>query len=494
MASEVHLAQLMKGVDNWNSWRQSSQDVLPDLSDAILSGLNLRGANFFKANLRYANVGNTDLSDADFSQAELIRANFSDARIIGTKFVKANLLKANLFNAFLREVNLAEADLRKADLSRAYLYEDNLQGTNLSGLQALDTIFNKVELTGVCLEHWNINNGTKFEDVECAFVYLRQGEKERRPSSGYFTSGEFAALFQRILETVDLIFADGIDWKAFLESFRELRSRYGDENISIQTIEKRSGNAFVIRLEVPPEADKAEIESQAKDTYRMKLQILEERYRVELNAKEQEIEVYKHQNIKMEKIVELLAAKEEPKVSLHPNQIKVLQSISAGANNSRTISAASGLSIDVVRYYVRLLGEEGYLKLAEYNDGISAENDYICHLTSQGRIAIENPDLLIPLKSTIAPTMINNNDLRGASVANFANQLADNARQQVNQYNYAPEQRQTLAEAAAEIQKLLEQLSTTYSTDTVSGRMQLATEALHRIESNSIRWSVSSVL
>lgn len=241
----------------------------------------------------------------------------------------------------------------------------------------------------------------------------------------------------------------------------------------------------MIRLEVPPEANKAEIESQAKDTYTMKLQILEERYRVELNAKEQEIEVYKQQNIKMEKIVELLAAKEEPKVSLHPNQIKILQSISSGANNSRTISAASELSIDVVRYYITLLGEEGYLKLAEYNDGISAENDYICHLTSQGRIAIENPDLLIPLRSPIAPTLINNNDLRGANVANFANQLADNARQQANQYNYAPEQRQTLAEAAAEIQKLLEQLSTTYPTNTVSGRMQLATEAINRIESNS---------
>lgn len=215
MASEVHLAQLMKGVDNWNSWRESNQDVLPDLSDANLSGVNLRGANFFKANLRYANVGDTDLSGADFSQAELIRANFSGARIIGTKFVEANLLKANFFNAFLREVNLVEADLRKADLSRAYLCDVNLQGTNLSGLQALDAIFNKVELTGACLEDWNINNGTKFEDVECAFVYLRQGEKERRPSSGYFTSGEFAALFQRILETVDLIFAEGIDWKAF---------------------------------------------------------------------------------------------------------------------------------------------------------------------------------------------------------------------------------------------------------------------------------------
>jgi hypothetical protein len=78
-----------------------------------------------------------------------------------------------------------------------------------------------------------------------------------------------------------------------------------------------------------------------------------------------------------------------------------------------------------------------------------------------------------------------NNDLRNANVANFANQVTDNARQQANQYNYSLEQRQTLAEAATEIQELLEQLSKTYSTETVSGRMQLATEAVTRIENDS---------
>lgn len=78
-----------------------------------------------------------------------------------------------------------------------------------------------------------------------------------------------------------------------------------------------------------------------------------------------------------------------------------------------------------------------------------------------------------------------NNDLRGAKVANFANQVTDNARQQANQYNYTLKQRQTLAEAAAEIQELLEQLSITFSTETVSDRMQLATEAVSRIESDS---------
>lgn len=51
-------------------------------------------------------------------------------------------------------------------------------------------------------------------------------------------------------------------------------------------------------------------------------------------------------------------------------------------------------------------------------------------------------------------------------------------------HNYAPEQRQTLAEAAAEIQRLLEQLDKTYPTNTVAGQMQAAQEAIKQIDSN----------
>ncbi|MHC5748116.1 MAG: pentapeptide repeat-containing protein [Nostoc sp.] len=46
------------------------------------------------------------------------------------------------------------------------------------------------------------------------------------------------------------------------------------------------------------------------------------------------------------------------------------------------------------------------------------------------------------------------------------------------------EEKQTLAEAAAEIQQLLDQLSQSYPTDTMSGKMALAAEATQRIENN----------
>ena len=49
-------------------------------------------------------------------------------------------------------------------------------------------------------------------------------------------------------------------------------------------------------------------------------------------------------------------------------------------------------------------------------------------------------------------------------------------------YYNNPEQQKTLAQAAGEIQELLEQLDKTYPTDTASGQMQAAQEAMRQIE------------
>ncbi|MBR8840467.1 MAG: CHAT domain-containing protein [Stigonema ocellatum SAG 48.90 = DSM 106950] len=52
---------------------------------------------------------------------------------------------------------------------------------------------------------------------------------------------------------------------------------------------------------------------------------------------------------------------------------------------------------------------------------------------------------------------------------------------------YAASKQQDLAEAAAEIQKLLEQLSKTIPTDTTLGKMQVAAETIKAIENNPMR-------
>ncbi|MEL6381180.1 MAG: hypothetical protein AAFQ89_01650 [Cyanobacteria bacterium J06626_18] len=54
-----------------------------------------------------------------------------------------------------------------------------------------------------------------------------------------FAPGEFVQQFQILesaLETIDLTFTEGIDWKAFFASFQQLRQQRPGEEISIQGI------------------------------------------------------------------------------------------------------------------------------------------------------------------------------------------------------------------------------------------------------------------
>ena len=374
MANQEQLELLRQGIEGWNRWREEHSGVKVDLSGiyfineeryisfANLSLVNLRGSSLSEADLSNTDLSEADLSNANLSnanlncvilrEADLSKANLSKADLDKVNLSGANLSEANLSGASLSEVNLSRIMLRGADLSNtslskanlskvslsgANLSEANLSGANLSeanlneanlskanlneadmrATQMLSTNFTGAMLSGACLEDWNINNETNLHEVICEYVYLKQGKQERRPSNGTFKPGEFTALFQKALETIDLIFISGIDWQVFFRSFQELRSQYNDENISIQAIEKKSGGAFVVRLEVPPEADKAAIESHAKELYEMKLQLQEERYRVEFQAKDGQILLYQEQlefhrqnNTNLMEIVKTMAEKE----------------------------------------------------------------------------------------------------------------------------------------------------------------------------------------
>jgi len=434
-----------------------------DLISASLTYADLSGANFTEADLSYAHFGRADLSGANLSNARLRGADFSEANLN-----RANLSGADLSEANLNDANLNEANLNGANLSRADFSGANLSGADLSSIKAIATSLLKSDLTagiltGACIQDWNINNETQLDGVICEYIYLsREWSKrekkyllsDRRPSSGNFAPGEFALLFQKAFETVDLIFADGIDWKAFFQSFQELRSQYDDDNLSIQAIEKKSGGAFVIRLEVPPAADKAAIESQAKELYERDRQILEAQYRERLNAKDDQIAIYKQQSSSMEEIAKLLAIRpiqlEEPKVTLHPNQLKILQAVHDGLELSSRMPEATDLSIDMVTYYIEVLQDESYLQCMKWHDGLSASQNYKCHLTNKGKVALEDPDHLLPDKGSVSLNQtFNNNDLRGSNIINFANQVRDSASQNASQFS------QAIGQNADEITRLI---------------------------------------
>ena len=335
------LKLLEQGVEKWNQWLIDDPSARPDLSRIDLSGVDLRGFNLCEAylsgtTLNDANLCGVNLSNANLRGISLINANLCEANLsgVGLHIIKSvglvgtTLSHANLRGANLSKTNLSNANLYGVDLSQADLIRADLSGTNLASIQAHGSNFSGAIFTGACLENWNISSSTKFDGAICKYVYLKTNQQERRPREGNFKHGEFAALFQQAVDTVDLIFNDGIDWQAFFQSFQDLRKQYADQDLSIQGIEKKRGSAFVVRVEVPPEVDKTVIECRAKEFYVSEVKALEvqyeERFRLQgeyLEDARQTIEVERRDKASLMTIMSTMASTQQgPKYVLNQPQ------------------------------------------------------------------------------------------------------------------------------------------------------------------------------
>jgi uncharacterized protein YjbI with pentapeptide repeats len=331
---------------NANLSRANLNDA--DFSRANFSNANLSRANLNDADFSRANLSDADLSDADLSNANLSNADLSSANLRGSDLSRANLNGAYLSGASLRgarvdkttiieekwrlvweivnqgvrDRNLSSADLSGVNLNGANLSGANLNGANLSFIKAIATSLlgsnlNSATLTGACIQDWNINSATQLENVICEYVYLKgewsEQEKEyilsdRRPSdpNAIFAPGEFTKLFQKALETVDLIFRNGVDWEALSISLNKLRIEAEGAELSVQAIENKEDGTFVVRINTPPNADKAEIEKYLKQEYEVTEKQLRAQYQNQLQLKDVEIEGYQRENTNLLNIVNLL--------------------------------------------------------------------------------------------------------------------------------------------------------------------------------------------
>ena len=465
MANKEQLERLRQRAHTWNEWRGNNLSTRVDLSDGDLGGVsmedekkvwlfeadlsganlcmaNLSGADFRKANLSGANLSEAnlsgaylykanfrgaDLSGANLSKAYIERADFSRANLSGVDFNGADFRMVNLSGANLSRTNLSGANLSMVDpnlvdLSKAILTKVNLQGRNFSGLelsgidlsgatlskiQALNTNFTGANFTGACIEDWHINSQTKLDEVKCDYVYLKYPKQERRPSdpNRNFEPGEFKALVQKALSTVDLIFRNGVDWQALLISLEKLRVEANRAELTVQAIENKNDGALLISLEkLRVEADGAELTVQAIE-----------------NKNDGTFVV---------------------RVNVHPDADK------AAVENFVKQEYEIALKVIEARYetQLQLRGEQ----LQFYSEEIAAKRQ-------------ENTQLIGVIK-----TMAENQskyDMRGSTFGSFADTVQDGGKQQAIQHNYATEQKQNLATAAAEIQQLLNQLAASNPND-----------------------------
>lgn len=314
MVDTKHLERFKRGPSVWNPWRNSNPNIEIDFR-----GADLRGLNLIDADLKGVDLSGADLRDTYLINSNLMGANLRMANLCGALLFESKLALSDFRQVWLRSAKLPEADLSGLDFTGADLSE-----ADLSRARCLGSCFENSVLTGICVENWSIDSVTNFNGVVCEYVYLKANKEERRPREGTFKPGELAILFQQVIGTVDLIFMDGIDWQAFFQSFQDLRSQYTDDDLSIQAIERKQGEAFVVRLEVSEGADKSAIESSAKELYKTKLALMEQRYRDVLQAKDGEIVAYREQSANLMKITEMLAARppmsETPKYDLRGAQ------------------------------------------------------------------------------------------------------------------------------------------------------------------------------
>ena len=154
MGSQSLIKIVQKGRGALAKWRRANPDALLNLSDADLSGVDLRGANLKRADLTGTSLRDANLVGANFSEADLTRADLRGARLVKADFYTARLFKATFSEAdcsgtYLRRADAIEADFAGANLTKADLVELNLRNGNLAGATLIGTDLSGSRLSGV---------------------------------------------------------------------------------------------------------------------------------------------------------------------------------------------------------------------------------------------------------------------------------------------------------------------------------------------------------
>ena len=338
----------------WLTLKQEHRD--PWLRRIIIAFAGLGGTSFFQANLTATDFTGATLKSTNFNQAILNKTIFKQAiklelarpgktllinpqvrelLINPSTGAGQDLSKADLRGANLDGANLQRTNLRLADLSQASFKYAKLREANLTEINAVNADLSYATLTGACVENWNIDATTQLAEVDCQYIYLLNNQKERRPSSGEFEPGEFTKLFAEVFDTVDLIFREGVDWKAFTNAMKQVQVQNEEIPLELQSIENKGDGVVVIKVHVPPDTNKEKIHQEFNQNYQLQLAAMEAQYKAQLSAKETEIALYRQHNSTLENIVNTLASK--------PTNIEI---INHKQDQSQAITVGQDLTIE----------------------------------------------------------------------------------------------------------------------------------------------------
>jgi uncharacterized protein YjbI with pentapeptide repeats len=300
-----------------------------DLSEAIFApiGIDKVYEEYYNAKEAYE-VASADLNDHDsmYGSVYLNVMNPVDSRIQAATRALQTREDAYIINSStrtsLKEAILKDADLRGADLSGALLNRTDLRGANLCEVRAIGTNFEGANITGACISNWVVSKDTNFTGVTCDYLFLKEGYQDRRPfdTEKTYAPGEIEILLREVTDTIDLIFTDGIDWKAFFASFQALRKEYQKDDIAIQAIERKNKD-FVVRLEVKSSVkEKVAVDKFFWAQYEQRLKRLES----EVSGYRQLIASERKERSTLLGIVETLSKNQSERISIVQSNINAM--------------------------------------------------------------------------------------------------------------------------------------------------------------------------
>jgi uncharacterized protein YjbI with pentapeptide repeats len=248
-----------------------------DFSGAVLGNTNFQASWKHPTNISYIRLkGAKKLSRARVGNTILMQPAVREL-LVSRNGYRKSYRQASLAYADLSGINLNEADLQFANLNGAILQQADLRGANLQEALLLGADLKNASLTGACIAAWGIASNTNLEAVDCQYVYRLHNKQERYPSSGNFAPGDFTKLFQEVINTVDFIFHNGLNRKALYASIKQVQVENEEMALEVKSFENLGDGLVVVRVSVPPEADKGKIHSRITRNYEDKIKVLEAR-------------------------------------------------------------------------------------------------------------------------------------------------------------------------------------------------------------------------
>ncbi|MHC0068225.1 pentapeptide repeat-containing protein [Nostoc sp. UIC 10890] len=393
---------------------------------------SVQGTKFHHSNLKDVSFANVNLKGSNFSECTLTRTNWYEVKKIDCARIQVNYLE----NSIIRDLLIKKRTRKEKDYQGMDLRELNLVGATLDSVNLSRADLSNSQLIEANLEN-SILNQTKLDNVDLRRANITGVTIEK---------GSIPATAQ----------LDGLicDYFYFYPQ-PNLKQRH-------PTTGKLTSEEAITLLQKPSQV--SIVFEQDGIDWQVFLQVFEN--------------CLKEFNISPD------------------NSDNLIQAFESRLNGNFVIRLNVPINVNKVEFEQRL--KQAYNNGIEdlkrqYRNTLQTTNIDFQNNTSMFKITrqLANPGNLIiqNIVTTGNNSMTNNpggisQNVSGGSVYGGMQAAQGNNNVQTSTTYSLPEQEQTLAEAAAEIQQLLDQLSQSYPTDTMSGKMALATEATQRIENN----------